>query len=343
MAVLGAVLGAGLAASLAACREKDALAPFTDSRIPPGLDRRFYPPEGWAWGLIKIGDAPAARYGVSAPTGVPRADLLILTAYGEPAEVWFETASALNARGYVVWVLEPIGQGGSGRYVAPRDIGHAPSLDPDAKAAAGLIAAVVRRRPAILVADGTSAAAGLQALSASGADRLILSAPFLETQSSDALSQTGLLRRLRLDWLRAPGGGAWSREGPDDHALGLTHDVARGKLRLAWQTANPDLRMGGPSWGWRAAASDAAEAADRVQTPKPVLVLQPEPGAARAISLCRKLQRCRLQPLPSAGPALELEAEKTRGAWLSAIETFAEQSIVGFSPRPAQTRDEPKG
>ena len=37
---------------LAACGGQGSLAPFTDSRIPPGLEQRFYPPEGWTWGLV---------------------------------------------------------------------------------------------------------------------------------------------------------------------------------------------------------------------------------------------------------------------------------------------------
>jgi lysophospholipase len=55
--------------------ERDA---FLDSRPPPGLAQRFYPPAGWAWGLIQLGDGPAQRYGVSGPAGAPRAEVLIL-------------------------------------------------------------------------------------------------------------------------------------------------------------------------------------------------------------------------------------------------------------------------
>ena len=44
-----------LALLLSACRIDDAREPFTDSQIPPGLEERFYPPEGWTWGLVKAG------------------------------------------------------------------------------------------------------------------------------------------------------------------------------------------------------------------------------------------------------------------------------------------------
>src|SRR5665213_1874731 len=102
-----------LAGLLAACGGGDR-SPFADSRMPPDLAERFYPPEGWAWGFVKVGDAPAQLYGVAAPAGAPRGDILILADYGELAETWFETARDLNRRGYAVWILEGAGQGGSG-------------------------------------------------------------------------------------------------------------------------------------------------------------------------------------------------------------------------------------
>ena len=140
LAMLTAVL-------LAGCQRGDPQAPFTASRPPPGVQSRFYAPDGWTWGLVQPGGVPPARYGVSAPSGVPRADLLILTSYGEPAEIWFETARDLNAQGYVVWVLEPVGQGGSGRYSRLRDLGYAESLQPDVLAARIMAERVVHRRP----------------------------------------------------------------------------------------------------------------------------------------------------------------------------------------------------
>jgi lysophospholipase len=91
---------AALALLLAACgRVDDARAPFLESRTPPSLAGRFYPPEGWAWGLVKPGAYPEQRYGVGSPPVVPRADVLIVPGFGESAETWFETAGDLIARG----------------------------------------------------------------------------------------------------------------------------------------------------------------------------------------------------------------------------------------------------
>lgn len=325
---------------LSGCQKGDPRAPFTDSQPPPGVQSRFYAPDGWAWGLVQPGGVPAARYGVSAPSTVPRADLLILTSYGEPAEVWFETARALNAEGYVVWVLEPVGQGGSGRYSRLRDLGYAESLQPDVLAARLMAERVVHHRPLILMASGTSAPVAIQALAAGApVEGLILTSPRLDGDSPQVLGQARWLQGQSFGWLRADWHGGWSGQGPDDRALGLTHDAARGRVRLAWQTANPELRMGSPSWSWIVAFSDAARAAQSVEQAvrQPVLVLQADGG------VCKRLAHCTLQTFAGAGPALELEADGVRGPWLKALDAFIERSVADFSPPPAGARVPAKG
>jgi lysophospholipase len=333
-----AALLTGAVLLLTGCRVEDARAPFTDSRIPPGLEQRFYPPDGWAWGLIKVGKAPAARYGVCAPPMRPRADVLILTGHGEPAEEWFETARALGASGYVVWVLEPIGEGGSARWALPRDLRHASSLEPDAAAAKAMGQKIVGRRPLIVLASQTSAPTALAAL-ASGlqADGLILSSPTLAPAAPPPSPRDSLMLNLGLGGFRAPGAAGWKRDGPDDRALGLTHDIARGRVRLAWQMANPDLRMGGPSLSWQsafAAAASQAQAPGAVRLTVPTLVLAPTAVMDDGRRICLRLNQCSLQPFGPAGGALHLEVDEVRKAWLGAVQAFIEPNIARFSPPP---------
>jgi len=307
--------------TLAGCGARDDRAPFVDSRIPPGLETRFYPPQGWAWGLIQVGDAPPARYGVSAPAGVARGQVLILPDYGEPAEAWFETAGDLNRRGLVVWVLEAAGQGGSGRYLKRRDLGHSPAFAPDVAAVQVMAQRVVRHRPLTVVAGGAAAPIALSALEGGvPADALVLVSPRFGLPPS---AKARWLRRLGLGGLRA-GGGAWSREGPNDRLRGLTTDMARGAIRLAWQTANPDLRMGGPSWSWLLAfeetSADARAGLGRVAVP--VVVTVPGAKSAEARALCRQVRACRGRAF-AGGPALHLEGESARAAWLEAVASAA--------------------
>jgi lysophospholipase len=326
-----AALPFGLMLFLNGCGGPDPRAPFTDSRIPPGLDERFYPPEGWTWGLLQVGKAPAVRYGVSAPPGPPRGQVLILPDYGEPAEAWFETARELNRRGLVVWTLEAAGQGGSGRLLRRRrDLGFTRGFAPDVAAIEAMTASVVRRRPLTVIASGAAAPSALMAVEGgAGADALVLESPRFDTPDPRTARW---MTRLGLGALRPPGE-TWRREQPDAHALGLTGDPARGRTSLAWQLANPDLRMGGPSYAWQAAFAEASASArgglGRVKTR--VVVTSPSPFAAEARAFCRKLPACEVRSF-AAGPALHLERDAVRDLWLGTILSAAGPPITAALP-----------
>lgn len=325
-----------LAASLfllAACGGGDGRAVFVESRIPPALSPRFWPPEGWAWGVIAVGEAPAQRYGVSSTAGAPAANILILAGYGESAEAWFETARDLNARGYGVWVLERTGQGGSARHVLPRDLGHAPDFEGDIAAVKALARMIRQASPETpLVVLGHSVG-GLVALAAAEgglpADSLILSAPaFAEGAAPSWLVKAGL-GRLPARW-----GEGWTREGPDGRAQGLTTDRWRGAVVRAWQTANPDLRMGGQSLGWRAAFAETSEAIGPglkgIETPTLLLSAGDDrhADAAAQARVCKAMARCRLHPLAGARHALHLERDAIRSPWLAAVDAFVRGRIA---------------
>jgi lysophospholipase len=302
--------------------------PFADSRPPPGLAERFYPPENWSWGLIQIGDAPAQRYGVGAPAVTTRADVLILPDYGESAETWFETARDLEGAGYAVWVLEGVGQGGSGRLGGRRDLGDVKSFDADIAATRMLIEAVIRpqpRRPLILLGKGVGSFVAARAVEAGARPAaLILSGP-----DCGGGLPAGTLVQIGLGGVRAPGGEAWRRSGADDFAAHRTHDAWRGAVTHAWQVLNPDLRLGGPSLEWRAALADlqATTVADTARILVPSLVLQ-----AQGQRGCLQPSGATRHAFPGAGPAMELEDDAHRGAWLAAVRAFVAAAAARADP-----------
>lgn len=334
---LGLVLTALL---LAACGAEEARAPFADSRIPPSLAPRFHPPEGWAWGFVQIGEAPPQRYGVAATPGAPQAHVLILTGSGETAEAWFETVRDLNGRGYAVWVLERTAQGGSGRYTPVRDLVHVPSFDPDIAAARAMETVVIRpgvEQPLVVIGHGAGGLVALRAVqSGLAADGLILSAPVVDDAGlRRSEPQAVWARRLALGWLRLPDA-PWEREGPDAHARGLTGDVRRGVVQHAWQIANPDLRMGGPSLGWTAAFLEASDAAKGqladMQAPVLMLTAGRDAHTAAAARTCAALPHCVEHRLADARPALHLERDAARLPWLEAVDAFVRKRIGARRP-----------
>jgi lysophospholipase len=279
---------------------------------------------------------------------VRRADILILTDYGEIAETWFETARDLTRRGYAVWVLDGAGQGGSGRWVLPRDLGYAQDFQADMAAVRAMTSAVIRpqaRAPLVILGQGVGAVVAALALQQRGPAPagLILSSPRLDASPSRASAASSVARLLGLDRTRDFGTGPWRKDMKDDFATGATHDPWRGAVTLAWQRANPDLRMGGPSLRWREAFHDAQLAARRglPAIRVPALVIEGDSGSG-----CRELPRCLAIRIASGGKALEIERDGARDAWLAAIDAFirarmeagGSQAALQAGPPPIASR-----
>jgi lysophospholipase len=320
--------------TVSACGDGGSRAPFAESRTPPSLSSRFFPPQGWSWGYVRSGEGLVQRYGVTAPPVAPKATILILTGYGESAEKWFETVTDLTAQGFSVWVLERQGQGGSGRETPWRDLGHIDSFDPDVAAVRALVKGVIRPRPDTPLVIVGHSEGGLIALRAAqqglAMDGLVLSSPAfgltaLPRPRADFAKFTPAMRFLRLGWIKTPDQPGWRRDAPGD---GLTHDPVRGKVQAAWMLANPDLRMGGRSLGWFAAFFDASEAAaqDIRKTNAPTLMLTA--GQDKAVSatpqdrLCAAMINCQETRYPKSGHDLHMESDAVRQAWLAAIVDF---------------------
>jgi lysophospholipase len=270
---------------------------------------------------------PIQRYGVSAPSVGSKADVLIVPDYGETAETWFETTRDLNAAGYTVWVLEGVGQGGSARLTGRRDLGELHSFDGDVSGVRGMIDAVIRPAPGrrlLLLGQGVGALIAARVVETGAATAgLLLSAP-----RCAPATPAGTLVYVGLGGLRAPGGDAWARTGPDDFAAHRTHDPWRGAVTHAWQVANPDLRLGGPSLNWQAALArlqrDAEAGAGRLKAPTLLL----DDGKPRA---CLAPPVAVRRSLVGADPALELEDDRWRAPWLAAVLAF----IGDLKPSPS--------
>ncbi|WP_304165420.1 alpha/beta fold hydrolase [Phenylobacterium aquaticum] len=334
MAMARALIAALLLLMLAACGRGELLGPFAESRTPPAIGPRFFAPEGWTWGFVQTGGRPIQRYGVATTWRAPRATVVILPGYGESAEVWFETVGALTRRGYTVWVLDRAGQGGSARYTLPRDLGYAPSFDPDVATLKGLVKVVIRPQPGtplILLGHADGAVVALRAAETGlRVDGVIASSPNLATRAvSQDTAQAWAGRIPLLGRLPNAGWRPWSRSQPDERERGRTHDLWRGALAKAWQTANPDLRMSEPSLGWRGAHQAASRQAqtDAGRIPVPVLVITAGGADAQTTALCKALRHCSPLAIPGARPDLHLESETWRAPWFAAVTAFIADKV----------------
>jgi lysophospholipase len=172
-----------------------------------------------------------------------------------------------------------------------------------------------RGRPFIILGEGVGALlAARDAETDAATSGVVLSAP----HCMPAIA-AGTLVYLGLGIARAPGGDAWSRAGPDDFAAHRTHDRWRGAVTHAWQVANPDLRLGGPSLDWQAALADLQRDADASAARLKTSALVIDDGKPRA---CLAPPVALRRSLVGADQALELEDDRWRAPWLAAIEAY---------------------
>jgi lysophospholipase len=294
---------------LAACSKPDsALKPYIQSRLPPDVETRYWPPPGWAWGVMQVAGVPDQRYGVSAPAALPWADVVILTGYGESAEMWLEVARDLNQQGYTVWVLESAGQGGSGRFIKPRDLGYTPDFQSDVAGLNLFLQHIVRPpkdRPVTVIASGTAWMPALAAF-----EEYLLAGHLILSDPTEPVTPVGSGKATD----RVPGQVAWARPADDPIPSRRLH-AAR-----AWAVTNPDLRMGGQAWGWftaRARLRDQTLPPERlahIQTP--VLALTRQAGNTP----CLRMPHCVEQSIAASVPYQEAE-DSDRTPWMTAIET----------------------
>ena len=315
------------------------------TRIPPGLQTRFFPPPGWTWSSIRAPGAPPLRYGVGVQPKAVRGQVLILPGYGEPAEAWFETAGELIGAGYAVWILDLAGQGGSGRWLSPPDKGHLPSMQANLVAVKRMTTEVIRPgmgAPFVILGSGLGAQVALRSAAERlpGLDALVLSAPSLSDWplstprplQSEALAKGAVL--VGLGGRYAPGEGAWRASLRDDAQRG-----SRAATPYVWMRANPELRLGGATWGWIKAYDESLKALRDPQTlarvTTPVLMLDDGRGSSRRI--CDRLPRCRYVRLPR-GRAPHLAEDRTRELWRRQVEGFIDRQTSGYTLAAAPTR-----
>lgn len=211
-------------------------AAFTDSQIPPGLSPDDYPPAGFVWSGFKFGTLPEARYGVAAPPLNPRAHLLILADARYPAEVYFSLARTALEANISVWILEPPGQGGAGRYLLQGDEVFVPDYRHALRVTQAFVEQIVRPtpdKPLYVFAHGSGA----------------VTAALCDGHKWPLL---GMILYAPLNGGKVASPAKW--QGADQPA------DSWGRRAQRWRMANPDLRRVHLSETWQTQMSNAHKA-----------------------------------------------------------------------------------
>ncbi|HTW52459.1 MAG TPA: alpha/beta hydrolase [Stellaceae bacterium] len=316
-----------------------------ERRRLPALEDRFLTPPGFVWGSFPTADGAILRWGHLAAAN-PRAECVLLGGFGDFIEKQFETIRDLAARGLSVWTMDWRGQGGSTR---PRRWPHRPRarrFDRDADELAQFVAAKLPGRlPRVLIAHSMGGAIALLCLHRH--PRLfaaaILSAPMLgvpigRTPPMLLRALTGPVRLTGLGICHLPGTIRWrpGRPPPTPELSRISSDAERCRIRHAWVSTNPALRLDQPTYGWLdPALSLIARIGKRhfltgITTP----ILLGSAGREHIVApaahyrAAELLPDCTLVELPDSKHEPFMERDQIRDVWLDEIDCFLDRRLT---------------
>jgi lysophospholipase len=308
------------------------------------LPERFLPPPGFVWGTFIAADGAALRWG-HLPARNARAECVLVGGFGEFIEKHLETVRDLASRGIAVWSLDWRGQGGS---IRPRRLPTRPrarDFNRDADDLAAFTATQLGGRlPRLLVAHSMGGAIALLCLQRhpglfAGA---VLSSPMVGLRIG-RLPPTllrAITRPARAAGLGAcfiPGAHKWRPDRiPSPERSRISTDADRCRLRHAWFSAEPALRLDEATYGWLDSALaliariSKPEFLGAIDTP----ILLGRPGREVVVSTkaqrraARLLPNCTLVELPESKHDPFLECDAIRDYWLSRLNRFVAEYVA---------------
>lgn len=306
------------------------------------LDRRLLParmafsawaaPDGWAHRRF---DWPAE--------GQPRGSLLFQSGRADFIEKYLEPLAHWHDRGWDVGGFDWRGQGGSGRLLPDRLTGHLPSLDPLVDDLAAYVAQwrLDTPGPHVLVGNSMGGHLVLRLLAERGVevDAAILVVPMLGLNSGRLPDRAAHMIARIACRLGGSERRAWEQRGDPAwagaHQRRLTHCRDRHADSGWWKSAQPELALGPPSWGWIAAAYASIAGLmrrgvlERVRTP--VLLLGADRDAlVRSAAIRRaaaRLPRAELHMSPDGAHELLRETDAVRLWALGTIDRFLDATL----------------
>ena len=225
------------------------------------LEHRFTQPAGWQWDSFTNDRKQSLRYGSLQTHKTPDAHIIFVEGLSEYAEKTFELARDVEKMNCNFWVADRHGQGKSGRFLKDIFKQHSTGFEEDVKDLTRMVKNILPDdgAPVILVGHSTGGLISLIALhdEPDTFDGAILTAPLFGIHNPLVKGREAIFARLPgAKWLLesyATGFGTWMpRTSPlsplkqDD----FTSDPARQKIHDYWQEKDPDLQIGGPTFGW---------------------------------------------------------------------------------------------
>lgn len=214
-------------------------------------------PQGGAAEWVAALGGVRLRAALFPANGAPRGSVVLSPGRTEAIEKYFEVVGELQARGFTVLVHDWAGQGLSTRLLADPLLGHARGWRRFMGEFQAVLSAFEARLPRPWVALGHSMGGGLTTLAlVEGESRFaaaVLSAPMLGVKLGGRSPAMMAAVAAAMGFVGRGGMLPLPQTDPLNEVFAhnvLTHDAARFARSAAIIAAAPELRLGGPTWGW---------------------------------------------------------------------------------------------
>jgi lysophospholipase len=298
--------------------------------------------------FLTTDDGGFLRYGVwPSRTIKKRGSILLLNGRREFMEKYHETIAELNKRAYDVYSFDWRGQGLSSRMLANRHKGFIDSYDTYLRDLGLFVDHIVFPKavlPLLVLAHSMGGHIALRYLHdrPERVARAVLVSPMIDVVTSPVpLVLVRLMvctaMNLGLHDAYIMGSGDYD-PGTQFEGNRLTSDVRRFTYEKNLIAENPDLALGGVTYGWLAATFESIDTLNRPGFPEkintPVLIVGA--GDDRIVSLSAqrriadRLKRSRLIEIEDARHEILIEADAIRAGFWHAFDTFLDVSNGGL-------------
>jgi len=292
---------------------------------------------------FKTRDNLSIRYASYMPDGPPAGTIVLLGGRAEFIEKHQETIDDLNHRRFPVYTMDWRGQGLSSRLLEDRHKGHIDSFDQyiddlDLFMKTTVLPNAVK--PLIFLAHSMGGHITLRYLRRAAApiSGAILISPMINIRTKPV--PCALVRRLvrlarRANWSEnyVLGAGYYDPEQKPFENNPLTSDPDRFMDEKRKIAANPELALGGVTYGWLSAAFDSIDAIVTADNWKkiavPVLMLGGRADRVVSISaiqwMCQRLANCRCAVIENARHEILKETDSIRRQFWLEFDQFIEK------------------
>ncbi len=323
-----------------------------DTNIPD-IEDRFLEPGGWRWHSFTRAGRKIRFGSISPKDSIPDAVIVCLPGLSEFGEKYYEIARRCNQMNLAFWIIDWMGQGGSGRYLKNPQKRHATNFQNDVDDLHYFYTEYIKhssvhpdvgRIPVAMLGHSMGANIGLHYLKQHPDifECAAFTAPMIGLKALQNMPMPLALMlseslNLFIGKNYVKGGGDWSPSmRPFDGPEALSSDTERVKIHTKWFEKKSELKVGHITYGWVHSALMACARLNRkallntIETPCLIALAGHEElvDNQKIRRAAESLKSCKLVEFPDARHEILMEKDEIRDEFFKDFHALIKENII---------------